>query len=820
MLGLGRPHTLSGSGAWALVVLAVLYGLGWGVRRLLRIDLLIGEQLAAGAIAWIFVGGALLSAGVASRIPLFALAGAGFVLALVAIVQHGLPVRMPEGTREERWARIALGLVLAGFLVFYALAMVGTRGNPYDDHVAYTAFVKRVLDVGDLVEPFSFRRLSAYGGQTVLLALAGLRGDVYATDLLDRGVFQIIAVLLVLDVLRRRCAHVAVATAVIVFLLCLWDLSINSAATWTGFVMFTAAYAFATRDDLEPRTSLVLAFAACASACTLRQNYLLPAGLFALLLLWFHLRARASESSWKAAWTNERHTILVALAVVGLIVLPYAIATWHSNRTFLYPIVPGTWNPSAPLRPSGSTIYDELTFFVAVLLRSDPLRIWWLLVPIMFLARDVRERRPLRAFVIANCVGFAYLIHSFTLSDTNTLWRYGFGYMTPLAIMFIIEIASVLPVVGSESSGSKVMLPKVAAFLVWLAVVAQTVLARDVPSAKLVWATENVKAALKLGTHALQERVGFYERMQASIPPGSRVAVMLDEPYLLDYSRNEIFNLDLPGFSAPGPGLPSFTTPLHWRAYFKSLGIRYVAFVGGERSSYLYRRAGWLWRIYADDELWRYMGAHMVDTIDTLHALAESGTLVFHEGGIYVVDIGTLREHEPDRGPDELTRMDAFARRISEEELGTKAWSVASRRNVIFLADSLGPSAVVPMPTDEDVGIWGRLFGVSEPKTHHRWLMDRTHIRVRGERKQQLRVKVWVSQRRLFTTPSLSLTLDGKTVARGEPDASGVVTLEAVTSCTGWCDVYLLSSTISEFWRAPDDLKALKLLELDWTEVP
>jgi len=805
------------------VVLAVLYGLGTGIARLMRVDAFVGERLALGAIGFVFLAGVLLSAGAASRVPMFAIAGLGLAATLLELVRRSQPLRIPGDTREERWLVIGLAVGLAAIFIFNLLAMLGTRGNPYDDHVAYTAFVKRLLDVGDLVEPFSFRRMSAYGGQTALLALAALRGDAQTTDLLDRGIFQIVAVLLLVDIMRRRQLHIAIMTLVVGFLLCLWDLSINSAATWTGFVFFTAAYAFATRSDLAPRTSLVLTFAACAAACTLRQNYLLPAGLFALLLLVSHIRASASESSWRRAWTDERQTIALAVGVAALIVVPYAIAGWQSNRTFLYPIVLGTGDGAAPLRPIGATLYDEMAFFVGVMFKSDPLRIWWLVLPLMFLARDVRPRRPWKAFLIASCIGFAFLIHSFMLSDSNTLWRYGFGYMTPLAIVFIIELATSLPLVSPANGDPGLQLSRVAVVLVWLAVIAQAIQARDVPASKLVYCAENLKAALKRDPHVIDQRVAAYAAMQATIPAGSHVAVLLDDPYLLDYRRNPIFNLDLPGFSAPGAGLPSFTSPAHWRAYFKAQGIRYIAFVANDYSAYLFRRPGWLWRMYADEELWRYMAAHMVDTFDTLHALADSETVLYHDEGLYAVDLGDADEREPDRGPDELTRMDRFIRYISEHELGSNAWQLASRKDVVFQTDSLGPSAVVPMPTGKEPGstsIFDRLFGDNSAPAPHRWLMDRTHLRVRGARKQKLHIKVWVSKRRLFTTPTLTLSMDGKTIARGVPDKDGMVTFDATTSCTGWCDVYLLSSTISEFWRTPGDLKALQLLALEWTEVP
>lgn len=817
VLGLIHPHDIFGGAGWAIAVGGVLFGLGGGARRALRIEMMIGEQLALGTIVWIFAGGVLLAIGHASRGPLFVVAGIGFALAFVDLWAYACQPASPV-TGNDRWVAATLLAVLAVYLGFVVIAMIGTRGNPYDDHVAYTPLVKRLLDCGNLIEPFSFRRLSAYGGQTVLLALVALRGDVDSTDLLDRGVFQVIAILVVLDIIRRRQLKVGVSSLLIFFLLCLWDLSINSASTWTGFTCFLAAYAFVSREDSPPRTALLLAFAASGAACTLRQNYILPAGLFALLLLVFHLRARAATSTWREVLASERATIGLAIATAAVIVVPYAIAAWASSGTFLYPIMFGTWNPAAPLRPTGATVYDELVFFLSVILHSEPIRIWWLVIPFMFLARDTRTTRPWKAYLIASCVGFAALVHSFMLSDPNTLWRYAFGYMTPLALIFYIETASTLPFVEKTAPGP-VRVSAVATVLIWIGLIAQVIAARDVPAARLANVMENVKSAEVLGSLPVDSRVDSYQRMQDSIPAGATVAVMLDTPYLLDFDRNPIFNLDLPGFAAPGPGLPAFTDPAHWRAYFTSHGIRYIAFVATGYSGYLFRRPGWLWRMYADDELWRFMAAHMVDTIDTLRELAATSKVVFHEHGLYAIDLGPEVTTEGPRGADELTRMDRYVRRIAETELGSNVWQLASRKDVVFQTDGYGPSSVVPMPGDDKAsgGLLGLLVN-GPPEPPHRWLMDRTHVRVHGVHHQHLHMKVWVNKIRLFTIPTVSLTLDGKTLARAEPGPDGNVVFDVDTTCSGWCDLYLVTSTISEFWRTPDDLKAYELLELDWAE--
>ena len=52
-----------------------------------------------------------------------------------------------------------------------------------------------------------------------------------------------------------------IVVGVVGFVLTLWDLSLNSAAIWTGFTCFIGAYGFATRDDASPRARFVLTFA-------------------------------------------------------------------------------------------------------------------------------------------------------------------------------------------------------------------------------------------------------------------------------------------------------------------------------------------------------------------------------------------------------------------------------------------------------------------------------------------------------------------------------------------------------------------------------
>lgn len=861
--GMLAPETAAGSAAWAVAVLGVFFGYGALARRALRRAggapaLGLGEQLVVGAVVWIGLGGLLLAVDRASRIPLLVIGAVGLGAAAWELASARPPPAAAE-PRPSRWldqehlARLVLGAMLLLYLIAIVLGSLNTRGNPFDDHVAYTPFVKRLLDTGDLLEPFSYRRISAYGGQTLLLAAAALRGNLETTDLVDRGLFVVITTLVALGMMKRRGTHVGVAAVILLFLFCLPDLSINCGASWTGAAMFLAAYGFAAREELAPRVRLILVFATCGAACTLRQNYLLPAGLFAAFALLAHVRDRAASAGWAAALRGERGVILGSIAAAAALVLPYAVATFRSSGSPLYPILLGYMNPLAPTRPAGAGLLDELQTILGNALSAEPIHIWWLFFPFMLLARDERRQRPWLSLLASTTLGFAFLLHSFLISDTTTLWRYAFGYMTPLALAFLIELGDRLPfgerhaptpppgeaappapgeaappAPGSPAASAALRLPSFAVFLIWLGVLSQLVESRALVLDRLRETISNARATIGMGARRSRGLQESYQALQESLPAGAPVAILLDDPYWLDYDRNRFVNLDLPGFAAP-VAMPSFSDAETWRSYFLAQGLRHLAFIDPNQSTYLFRRAGWVKRLLNDTELWRFMAARMIDTADAFLALAASSRVLFHDQGMYVLDLAPEDGGAPPRyaapALPEEQRMDAFVRRLSERELSSNAWQLVSRSDVLFLPDGYGPSnAQVEFPNHMPAQLGGALtalFGRPPPEPAHRWLIDRSRMKVRGDGKRhRLRALLWVDLPRLAAAPRLSLTVDGEVLAETSPDAAGNVSFDVESRCAGWCDVYLVSSTIGEFWHLPENLKVLKLLVFDWTRAP
>src|SRR5262249_11653495 len=152
-----------------------------------------------------------------------------------------------------------------------------------------------------------------------------------------------------------------------------------------------------------------------------------------------------------------------------------------------------------------------------------------------------------------------------------------------------------------------------------------------------------------------------------------------------------------------------------WREYLASQGIRYLAFVDGSYSTYLYRRREWLHRVLEDNELWGFMATHMIEAQDTFCELAESSQGLFDHDGVVALDLGEARPPTTGSDPPESQRQDDFVRRLSQAELGDTAWQLASRSDVVFEVDGLGPSAVELEPLQEPSpaveGLFAELFG-------------------------------------------------------------------------------------------------------------
>lgn len=631
---------------WALLVLVSF--VGWGavvrfavIRTSQRPQVDIGLRAAWGAGLLCFLGGTLMVFAAMTRLTALVLVEVGVVLALVSLALERRAVST-SCRLALRLSRMNLGLAfvalaVGGLVVVQCLSAISDwHTNPYDDDIAYLAFLRKLSDTGTVLEPFSFRRLSAYGGQTFFLLLTSIRATPSQAHTFDRAVAFLMIVLLIMGhrTRGRRPSYLFVIST-IAMLATLPSIAINTASYWSGAVFFLALFRTLVwlddKTDIRPLgAALPLALVSIA-ACTLRQNYLpIP-----VLVLATSYLVRARRWSTVSIGARFAEPALVALLAI-VFILPWFVVSWQSSRTFLYPIMPGTFHQALALNASGWNFVREVAFQLNVAIDGLPLASLGLFALALPFVREPGTRRPLGAMCVGAFGGFVALVHGLTQSDAQNIGRYCFSFVVALTLALALTT-------GTARLAEKLGRLHVAAGIVAFAILAQLVISHEKLSKDYALKFHNIELLAYANSRVREteppELRLYRERLQGAIPAGERLAVLVDEPYHLDFARNPIWNLDMPGYASLPPGMPSFKGSEALESYFRGLGLRWVMFVLPEYSRYHYRREYFLELFVHEQEIWRTYAPYLVDFIDSMTAIRKRHREAYSERGIVVIDL-------------------------------------------------------------------------------------------------------------------------------------------------------------------------------------
>jgi hypothetical protein len=804
--GIALPGSiLVGGCAWLAALCFALSGWGWLVVRALRVDDVdFGLRAMWGIAGYLAVAGVLVALGVCSRPA---------ILVLVALGLGGFAWR-EWVTAEPCWqlARVAVRAMRARPLVAYCAIVIGAAvvlnvidgvaqldRNPWDDDLAYTPLQQRLLQLGNLIEPFSFRRLASYGGQTVLQALGGARGNLVSIHLFDRGLCFLLVVLQLVGHARGRRVPAFWLAVIAITLVVLPEIAINTASYWSGVACFYALYR--TVSIAESPRGLAIAALVGVATCTLRMNYLAVVVPYLAIVCFQHVRG--------AGWRDGLRTWRLAIALGAATLAPWCIAAFLSSRTFLYPFMSGTWNHGLTLQPTAWSWLDQLGFVVSSCIECEPLVVMPVIFALIAFARDDRANRPLPAFLLASTLGFVLLAHSFTSADTNSIWRYAFGYALALVLAFAVEAA--------DEDGPVRVVP-LARWTLLASLLVQVVFARSGVAKRYAPIFKDLEQARWPAIEAKLD-TRRYAAMQEAVPLGARLVVMVDDPVYLDFRRNEIANLDTPGWASPAPQMPSFSGPEAMRGYFLDSGIRYVAFVRSERSRYFFRRDFWVWRIFNDDEVFQAMSAYLIDTIDTMAQLASTSKVLYDQDGLVVLDLDVAHAPAPELDIAlEPARRDAFVRELAKREHLEHEWALSTRRDVIFAG---GVSGLTYLDTDTDPHWYDVVAFDANPKhgVPVRWLHRVVHLRLYGDRDMHLVLRGHVNLNSVYSRPRLVTTIEDEliaTVSVGDHGEFAVDTVVPREQLGGWRDLYLLFDSIGQPERDVRDATTARLEDVEW----
>jgi hypothetical protein len=625
--------------AWGLVVLCSMAGWGWLVEQLAvrgrAADL--GLRLSWGASALLGIGGVLCLSSLATRPVLMTLVLGGTWLAAVDVLRWGRRFPSVPTPRSRRWSTGAI-VALATLSVLVATCILGGASgaslNTNDDHVAYLIFPKKILATGTLIDPFSLRRLQSLAGQSFLqaLTLVGASSPMQVA-IFDLGLCLVMVIALVLGSASARVPRTLKSLWIlpVMFAVSLPNTRANIGSETSGVMAFLALFRTASWDGFKERPIARAALLGMigAATCTLRQSYLVPVAVF--MIAFYLPTAIAALRGGGAARRECVRTISVALGTLLLFLLGWMILSYRSNRTFLFPVLNGNYHTEYGVLSTASRIEDRLRFLWANITHCHPVRSlpFFLFAGMLIAGRKTGGALP--ALLWASAVGFVALVYALPKSDPANIARYYYGFAVAMVLAVMMAAFSALPRRRSISLRAQTLVPAVFA-IVAIIIHVQEVreeIARDY----LKQADAIAKARVK--DSSLVGRDTNYKTLQKSIPAGAPMLVMLEEPFWLDFRRNPIDIVDLPGSVSPPPGMPLDDNEKLVQ-YLAAQGYRYLAFVRstGSQNS-LYRRTHGS-QSGPDALIW-------LKTFDRFEGLIKSRASLYDDGKMIALDLATRR---------------------------------------------------------------------------------------------------------------------------------------------------------------------------------
>ena len=623
---------------WGLAVFVSFLGWGSALGKWLFRERHVDAGLCG---AWgmsfaVFVGGVACLLNVASKGLVFAFVGLGLVFAGIRFIKD----RVRRSLRDVAagWggpaALTLVSLCILGAFVQYLASIGNVRFQVNDDLIAYFPFAKQILQQGTLFDPFSTRRVMSFGGQSFLhaIVLAGCPG--FRLHMLDQGICMLLAVFLVIGSRKEGRPGWPVLLALLL-LITMPQVWINTYPEVSGVVVFYGLYRTMVWLDERNREGGALPAAAIVSllataACALRSNYIATAipmvGISYICLIWRDRDARMlrlREAGYAAGF--------------GVLFLaPWMVMSYISSGTPLFPILHGHFNDAFPMLQEPTNFSQQWADLMGTVKENNVMRAFPLAVLAGFLLPDRGARKPLRALLICGVLGWVLLIAALA-SNIPAFLRYVYAFIVAGALAVTTAIA--IPVDGLSNVRRTLarigQTAAVAAALVQLYLVGLEGVTRH------RWDFDRllIQAQIPIRPPEYSPNYPHYRAVQELVSPDQPILVMVDLPFMFDFSRNAIYNVDTAAAVSPPPGFPYFKGPEAVAGYLRQQSIRHVAFTRPEYAMNLFRRDVWEKEKRLRAPLWSEQAPYYLDIFDNFAKLTESRRVLYDDGGLVLIDL-------------------------------------------------------------------------------------------------------------------------------------------------------------------------------------
>jgi hypothetical protein len=635
---------------WGLLILASFIGWGWFVGRLLfkRQRIEVGLQAGWGLSLFVCFGGLLNLFHLVYPFILFGLVGAGLLCCFIQIViERKILCRLLDCFRQIHSNKFILtGVLLIVMLAFlkYTYSVYHYQFNRHDDFQGYLVHPLKMLQQHSIgTDPFNTRQLvTSLGGTSFLQTLVVYIFPLNFITCIDLGIGLLIVLLVI--AFYPKPAYPVTGRVALTLLFLLIPVSMFLANV-TGFLlaiaMFLCLFMTCERFLLKSGTficnSFVIALVTSA-VCTLKSTYIIPAVMFVGIA--YILRYACLRAVKRSAGTIRE--CIATCVLVGLMLLPWMLLMYRSGGTLLYPILGEGYYAS---RYTDFYIHADINSWDFVIVLKQIMRVFSNIYVVSFcllfgccfkyICKRLLDHSVLLSFGLSVCFGILTIWYG--VSGYGVV-RYSFPFVCAAVFVFLIKIVSRECGYSffSKTSGYSILI-----------IVAGMMIGDGIKSSPdFIFGLHNrIKYMIhnnRLPASGERERLAC---LQESIPSGTPLLVRLEKPFLLDFQRNPIYVIDLPGETSPPPGLPYGQGPETLAEYLTSHSIRYVAYSYASQANYsreLLER-----RLMSNRHKWVHFQAERIaDFQRNLDKLMKTRELIYNDGDMCVIDLKDLKSSD------------------------------------------------------------------------------------------------------------------------------------------------------------------------------
>ena len=587
--------------------------LGWAART------------ALGMCACALLGSVLMVFRFANTAGLMALALVGFCLGAFyifekiskALLSEKKPIKGKKSVQEKPdlgWLFLLVpGLFTA--LAFATAIFWPLQYDPNDDWIGYLSFPEILLQTGTLIEPFSQRRINGLCGQSILLAQIMIVAPPESAHLLDRGFGVVLLFGLLVEATQQTNPRWQWLRALVILAAVTASVPrINTASSQLGIALILA-FALVVSKLQEVRNwswrqSLVPALV-LAGVSSLRPTFAMAGGgILMIYILWRMVSALPKDRVAQLCPLLQTGVLTFALLI------PFMIASWESSRTPMFPFFHGNAVEKYLFFESGKGAIQDAKIALGFMLSPEMvvMSLGFLLAFLLF----EKDRRLCISVIVVSIILVFLLIYK--IAGTASSWmldiyRFSFPFY---AYAFYWVLAKFVEMNPGGKWFRHPALAGVALLVFW-----STQLG---PAAKEVQVQWQVLGKLNEGfKFQVAQLEPFYKQLQVQVPRGEKIFAVVDAPYLLDYNRNTIHNIDMIGFATVPPGMPFGKGPEALKKYLLDLGYKYILCVDFNNAVFLYSRQAMSNHQRPEYKEWAKNVS--VDFMDNMDELAKNTTL-------------------------------------------------------------------------------------------------------------------------------------------------------------------------------------------------